>query len=341
MLDIRIQIVISPKDARAFRSSLLRWFRQCGRDLPWRRTRDPYAVLVSELMLQQTQVATVLPYYRNWLRRFPDFASLANASERDVLLEWQGLGYYNRARYLRDCARIVHSQHRGKFPSRIDAMLDLPGVGRYTAHAIATFALDQPVPIVEANTARVLSRLFDSRLAIESAAGRNGLWENATALVPKKSSAIYNSALVDLGALVCLPRKPRCQVCPVKKFCAARDPESLPIKQPRLPVIQLTEDHLLIVRRNRVLLEQSTGRWRKMWILPPLKLDRNIRSSSPTPIYTSTFPFTHHRIMLRVFGQGAPEIDSKRRRWFAFGSLDSIPVPSPHRRAIEQLLSEV
>ena len=338
-LDVQIQIVISPKDARAFRNSLRRWFRRCGRDLPWRHTRDPYAVLVSELMLQQTQVTTVLPCYRNWLRRFPDFAALANASEHDVLLQWQGLGYYNRARYLRDCAQIVQSQHHGKFPSRVDAMLDLPGIGRYTAHAIATFAFDQPVPIVEANTARVLSRLFDSRLTIDSAVGKNRLWKNATALVPKKSSAIYNSSLLDLGALVCLPRKPGCHVCPVKKFCAAKSPESLPIRRSRPRTKRIAENHGLTVRQDRILLEQSRTRWRGMWILPPLKLDRKIRSSSQTPIYTSIFPFTNHRVRLRVFSGGASKMNKSRQRWFSIGKLDSIPIPSPHRRAISAVLN--
>src|SRR6478672_8745728 len=143
-----------------FRRRLLSWYRRNGRDLPWRRTRNSYAILVSEFMLQQTQVATVIPYYDEWLRRFPGFASLARASENDVLRAWQGLGYYARARNLHATARTVIDRHRGRFPRPVEQMRQLPGIGKYTAHAVASFAFNQSVPIVEANTARVLTRLF-------------------------------------------------------------------------------------------------------------------------------------------------------------------------------------
>ena len=150
--------VSSLENIRPFRRSLLYWFRRHGRDLPWRKTRDPYAILVSEFMLQQTQVVTVIPYYNKWLRRFPDFASVSSASQNDVLHAWQGLGYYNRARNLRAAARIVRDEHRGILPGDIAAIRKLPGVGRYIANAVATFAFNQPVPIVEANSSRVLAR---------------------------------------------------------------------------------------------------------------------------------------------------------------------------------------
>src|SRR5947209_17840849 len=142
------------------RRRLLCWYRKHGRDLPWRRTRDPYPILVSELMLQQTQVATVVPYYKKWLDRFPTFADLASASENDVLHAWQGLGYYARARNLHATAKLVMKRHGRRFPESIAQMRQLPGIGRYTAHAVASFAFNQSVPIVEANTARVLARLF-------------------------------------------------------------------------------------------------------------------------------------------------------------------------------------
>ncbi|HTL79845.1 MAG TPA: hypothetical protein VL136_10605, partial [Candidatus Babeliales bacterium] len=151
----------SPDNLAAFRRPLVRWYRRHGRDLPWRRTRDPYAILVSEVMLQQTQVATVIPYYHDWLRRFPDFRSLARASENEVLRAWQGLGYYSRARNLHTIAKMLGDRLGGNFPREIEQMRKLPGVGKYTAHAVASFAFDQPVPIVEANTARVLARLFN------------------------------------------------------------------------------------------------------------------------------------------------------------------------------------
>ncbi|HET9857746.1 MAG TPA: hypothetical protein VFP99_07900 [Chthoniobacterales bacterium] len=285
-------------------------------------------------MLQQTQVGTVLPYYKNWLRRFPSFAALARASEADVLHAWQGLGYYARPRNLHSTAKQVVDRHRGRFPKSIDEMQLLPGVGKYTAHAIATFAFDQPVPIVEANTSRVLARLFNLRIPIDSTAGRNVLWNYAAALTSKKASAAYNSALLDLGAMVCLPRKPKCGICPVKTFCRAKNPQSLPIKRPRPETKQLVETHAFIANRDKLLLAQSVTRWRGMWILPPL----NLSSKTNGAIYKAAFPFTNHRVTLRVFRRCSHKARKQTRRWFSRRELDSIPIPSPHRRALMALL---
>jgi A/G-specific adenine glycosylase len=285
-------------------------------------------------MLQQTQVGTVLPYYKNWLRRFPSFAALARASEADVLHAWQGLGYYARARNLHTTAKIVVDRHRGRFPRSIEQMKLLPGLGKYTAHAVATFAFDRPVPIIEANTSRVFSRLFNLRIPIDSTAGRNKLWNYAAALAPEKASAVYNSALLDLGALLCLPRKPKCGICPVKKFCRAKNPQSLPIKRPRPETKQLVEKHAFVATPDKLLLAQSANRWRGMWILPPL----NTRSKQNGAIYKATFPFTNHRVTLRVFRRRPHKIPKQSQRWFSRRELDSIPIPSPHRRALMALL---
>ena len=323
-------------NVRAFRRSLLRWFRRHGRDLPWRQTRNPYAILVSEFMLQQTQVATVIPYYNEWLRQFPDFAALARASENDVLRVWQGLGYYARARNLHATARTVADQYRGRFPRSIEKMQQLPGIGKYTAHAVASFAFDQSVPIVEANTARVLTRLFNFHRSIDSAAGRRALWQNAAALVPTSNPRIYNSAFVDLGAIVCLPRKPKCGICPVKRFCRAKNPEALPIKTPKPRTKRLIEKHAFVARQGKILLEQSRRRWRGMWILPRLQR----RPSNERPIYKSIFPFTHHRVALNVFGQCQQKVDQHSQRWIRINSLQSIPIPSPHRRALQHVLNQ-
>src|SRR2546430_10496975 len=241
--------MISPKNIHAFRGSLLCWYRRRGRDLPWRNRRDPYAILVSEFMLQQTQVATVIPYYNKWLDRFPDFASVASASENAVLHAWQGLGYYNRARNLRAAARIVRDQHHGILPDDIAAIRKLPGAGRYIANAVATFAFNQPVPIVEANSSRVLARLVDMRAPIDSAIGHEKLWKHAAQLVPTRSAARFNSALIDLGALVCLPARPKCSVCPVKKFCRAKNPGALPIKKSKPHTKRLIERHAFEIGR--------------------------------------------------------------------------------------------
>jgi A/G-specific adenine glycosylase len=331
--------VLSGKNIRSFRRSLLRWYVCHGRDLPWRRTRDPYAILVSEFMLQQTQVATVRSYYNAWLKRFPNFAALARASESDVLRVWQGLGYYTRARNLLATAKLVQDRHRGRFPRDTAAMRTLPGVGKYTAHAVASFAFNQSVPIVEANTARVLARLFNLRDPIDSSAGRQFLWRHAAELVPAYNPADFNSALVDLGALICLPRKPKCTMCPVQKFCRTTNPELTPIRRPRPRIKRTVENHAFALSNGRVPLQQADRRWRGMWILPPLKLDCFKQSSLRGPIYESVFPFTHHRVTLRVFRQPQRKIDISNEHWFAIRQLKSIPIPSPHRRAIVSLLA--
>ena len=284
-------------------------------------------------MLQQTQVVTVLPYYKDWLRRFPTFAALASASENDVLHAWQGLGYYARARNLHSVAKTVNQRNRGRFPRAICDMQKLPGIGKYTAHAIATFAFGQAAPIVEANVSRVLSRVFDVRKPVDSLAGRKVLWSRATELVPNKSAPQFNSALLDLGALICVPRKPKCGSCPVKTLCCAKKPHVLPVKRPRPKTKRLTEQHALVVRKTRILLEPAQRRWSGMWILPPLK-----DKKKGAAIYQTVFPFTNHRITIQIFRETDYNV-GKSYRWFSRRELKSIPIPSPHRRAIEALLN--
>jgi A/G-specific adenine glycosylase len=327
---------------KEFRRGLGKWYCRHARDLPWRRTREPYQILVSEFMLQQTQVATVIPFYHEWLHRFPDFATLARASEEDVLHTWQGLGYYARARNLHATAKALLDKHDGRFPRSIEQMRQLPGVGKYTAHAVASFAFNQSIPIVEANTARVLTRLFDYRECIDCETGRETLWQYAATLVPRSNVRTYNSALVDLGALVCVARKPKCNICPVKKFCRAKNPAALPIKKPRPRTKRMIERHMFVINRGRVLLEQSRRRWRGMWILPPLKPhSESIRESRMRrPVYESVFSFTNHRIALNVYVHDRPTIQHRLHRWIRIGSLELLPVPSPHRRALRYLLSK-
>jgi A/G-specific adenine glycosylase len=335
-LDVgRFFIRVNPAPTAAlFRRSLLSWYRRTARDLPWRHTTDPYAILVSEFMLQQTRVPTVIPYYKEWLRRFPDFATLAAASENDVLHAWQGLGYYSRAQNLRATAIAVMEKHDGVFPRDFAAVQELPGIGRYTANAITTFAFDQSVPIVEANIARVLSRLFDLQTPVDTSTGREELWSAAAQLLPRRRAGQHNSALMELGALVCGAR-PKCEICPVKIFCRATEPGMLPRKKAR-PALELrTEHHGFALRRRRVLLEQSQDRWRGMWILPRL----TCRPTSAQPVHRSEFPFTHHRITLAVYAHESAAKKNQRQRWFPINELRLIPLPSPHRRAINEILA--
>jgi A/G-specific adenine glycosylase len=336
-LDVRFQTVTSPENLPVFRRSLVRWYRGHGRDLPWRRTRDPYAILVSEFMLQQTQVATVIPYYHKWLGRFPDFGSLARASENEVLHAWQGLGYYARARNLHATAKSVLDRHGGSLPRGVEQIRQLSGIGKYTAHAVASFAFNQSVPIVEANTGRVVARLFNLRQSIDSNPGRRMLWQHAASLLPKSDAATFNSALLDLGALICVARKPKCDLCPVKTFCRAKNPAALPVRKSRPETKRLIETHALIVRRGRILLEQSRHRWRGMWILPPLVIDCLERSRFQLrPVYESVFPFTHHRVTLSVYRRPAIKRLAAGQHWF--GSIEEVAMPSPHRRALDALI---
>jgi len=330
---------LNSKKTISFRCALLTWFHKSKRDLPWRHTRDPYAILVSEIMLQQTQAATVIAYYNRWLRRFPTIRSLASATESEVLHAWEGLGYYARARNLRRCANTIFGKLGGKFPNGPDALRSLPGIGRYTANAIAVFAFNRSLPIVEANTARVLTRLFNIRAPIDSTHGRQELWKLSAKLVPQNTARDFQNAMMDLGALICTAHNPRCQICPVKKFCRARDPASLPRKRKRTAIVRLTESHSLSTKKGAVLLERCHRRWRGMWMLPTLKLDGLKPSSLRRPIYVSAFPFTHHRVKLCIFRQPAREIYTGRQRWFRTDALGAIPIPSPHRRAINALLA--
>jgi len=290
-------------------------------------------------MLQQTQVATVIPYYARWLARFPDFASLADAEESDVLSVWQGLGYYSRARNLHRAAKSVVEKHGGEMPRDPALIRALPGIGRYTAGAVASFAFDLPEPLVDANVARVLARLLDLHTPIDSSSGQSALWSAAIALVPKKDARTFNGALMELGALLCTPRTPRCAECPISKHCSAfsRDTaESLPRKKPRRKQVAFSEPCAWTVSRGRILLEQQTGkRWRGLWKLPSLPA-----APPAEPLLTLDYPFTHHRVTLSIFAQPAPSPLGENHAWHPLASLADTPLAAPHRRAIEKLAED-
>ena len=217
--------VVDAAAAAVFRRALVRWYRKHARDLPWRRTRDPYRVLVSELMLQQTQVSRVLDYYQRFLERFPDLAALAKARQPRVLAAWSGLGYYARARNLHALARHVTTTRDGIIPDEPAHLRELPGIGAYTAGAVASFAYEKRAALVDTNVARVLQRVFAPQLPLKTGAGLKRLWAIAEQILPRtgKATWTHNQALMELGALVCSARAPKCGRCPVQSICASRD----------------------------------------------------------------------------------------------------------------------
>ena len=290
-------------------------------------------------MLQQTQVVTVLDYYRRWLERFPDVRALADAPEEDVLRAWEGLGYYARARNLHRAARIIRDERGGVFPDTLEGVASLPGVGRYTAGAVVSFAYDRAAPIVDANIARVLARITHLRIPIDTAPGQQALWASAEELLPAENARAYNSAIMELGATLCRTRQPQCLLCPVLTFCAAapHDPERLPIKRERKATIALTEDCAWIVHEGRLLLQQGVGsRWKGLWKLPPLP--EGTATAESEPLHHLTYPFTHYHVTLRVFAAPGPATPGMHQAWCPVERLESVAMSAPHRRAVRHLL---
>ncbi len=326
----------------AFQNSLVKWFTKNAKNYPWRRTIDPYAILVSEMMLQQTQVATVLGrgYFGRWMEAFPTALALAKASEQQILSLWEGLGYYSRARNLQKAAQVVVEQHDGEFPKDLNALLTLPGLGLYTAGAVATFAFDQPVPIVDANIARVLSRLFSLEEPIDEKQGRDLIWHWATTLVPLDKPGRYNAALMELGQQICINREPQCQVCPVAAFCfgKAREPARLPLKKARRET-EFTQEYVAwCVSEHGLLMHQETGKRRGgLWKLPEREESFFTRCLAKQ-VYAARYSITHYRVQLAAY-----EVPARRMilepgdSWVPLSKLKSTPMASPYRKAVECL----
>src|SRR5437762_1238476 len=262
-------------NARALVAPLLRWFARHARDLPWRRTRDPYAIWISEIMLQQTQVKTVIPYWRRWMRRLPDVRALARARSDAVLKLWEGLGYYLRARNLQKAARIIVDHHRGRFPETFEEILALPGIGRYTAGAICSIAFNQPTPVLDGNVVRVLSRVFGVAGNSQEKVTNKRLWRIAGELVQQAAEmkgnrprsgvratrrcSHFNQSLMELGALICRPKEPKCSLCPIAKQCVAFQQDrvqELPRLSKRLPPTKRRFVAFVAEKRGRVLVRQ-------------------------------------------------------------------------------------
>jgi A/G-specific adenine glycosylase len=256
---------------------LLVWFAKNQRDLPWRRDRDPYRIWISEVMLQQTQVVTVIPFFERFLQAFPTIAALAAADEQDVLRLWAGLGYYRRARDLHRSAKILVAEQTGKFPTDPLIVRRLPGFGQYTANAVLSQAFDQRLPILEANSQRVLSRLFGRRDDPRAGPARKWLWQAAERILPKRGAGEFNQALMELGALVCTPVAPRCGECPLASRCEAKQlglQEQIPARTPPPATVAVRETAVVVRRDEQVLLVQrpAVGRWANLWEFPHVEL---------------------------------------------------------------------
>jgi A/G-specific adenine glycosylase len=345
---------------------LLSWYAEHQRVLPWRAARDPYAIWVSEIMLQQTQVQTVQPYFQRWLAAFPTLQALAAASESEVLQIWQGLGYYSRARSLQRGARQV-VENGGQIPSEVHALRALPGVGPYTAGAIASIAFGKDEPTVDGNIARVLSRWFALDGNLQKEPQKSRLWQLAGALLPQGRAGDFNQALMELGALICTPKKPLCLQCPVRAQCAAFK-QGEPTRYPE-PVTRpsLTEVHTvaaLAKRRGKVLLAElapGAPRWGGLWVFPFVELGNGETGEAAATRALLTFAglqcaqvqrvteLTHHitryKIQLALYACSAPAGSLQLReacagaRWIALSALGDLPMPAPHRKLAGYLAS--
>lgn len=261
------------------REALLAWFHEVKREMPWRRTRDPYAIWVSEIMLQQTRVATVLPYYDAFLRRFPSVRELGEAPEEEVLRLWAGLGYYSRARNLHAAARQILGEHAGQFPDTWQQVRALPGIGDYTAGAILSIAFGRPVPCIDGNAERVLCRLFGIEGAPKRNPAKSRIHEVATALVTCDTPGDVNQAFMEMGATLCTPRSPGCEACPVSAWCRARAEgrqAQLPQLPPREKTVRVRSAAALIRSAKGLLLAQrpAEGVWPRLWEFPQVEVSQ-------------------------------------------------------------------
>jgi A/G-specific adenine glycosylase len=329
---------------------LLRWFDRHARKLPWRPAaarRDPYRVWVSEIMLQQTQVATVIPYYRRWLQRFPTLRALAAARPAEVLKAWEGLGYYRRARHLHAAAREVMRRHAGRLPATRAGLLALPGVGRYTVGAILSLAFGQPEPVVDGNVARVLARLFGIRQNVKSAAGQARLWKLAGDLVPVKRPGTFNESLMELGATVCTPQNARCDACPFKRWCAASRrgwTHRLPNTGERPASRVIRQRAFLIWRDGRVLIRRRppAGLLGGFWEFPGDDLV-SVRHTPGRLVTVVRHGVMNDRLIVKAFAcqwrQGEPAAKDRqtRWRWAASADLKRLTFTGAHRKIIQSL----
>jgi A/G-specific adenine glycosylase len=345
--------------------ALLNWFTENKRDLPWRNTRDPYRIWISEVMLQQTQVATVIPYYHRFIETFPDVRALAQAKDNLLMKAWEGLGYYARARNLREAARVIVAKYQGKLPASPAALRELKGFGAYTAASVASLAFNEDCAAVDGNVMRVLSRVFAIESDIRKAAAKREFQRIADSLVPPGRAGEFNEALMELGALICKPKNPACERCPIRRYCRAYAQgrvAELPRKSPR----QAPPHHHIAIgvvhKNNRVLiaLRPAEGLLGNLWEFPGGKLKgeetlaeccrREVLEETGIDIEVgrciSVVPhsFTHLRITLHAFhcrylgGKAVPK-SSQKIIWVGLKELEKYAFPKANKKIIEDLFN--
>ncbi len=345
-----------------FSSLLISWQKQYGRhNLPWQKSKDPYRVWLSEIMLQQTQVATVIPYYDRFLTRFPNIETLADASIDSVMAEWSGLGYYSRARNLHQCANLIVQQYGGIFPSEPNLLEKLPGIGRSTAAAIAVFSFGKRAAILDGNVIRVFSRIFGIDEYAGNKAVKDRLWELAESLLPEKELASYTQGLMDLGATVCVRSKPSCHICPFSRYCHAfREGKTaeLPTKKPVKKLSEKQVFMLVFIKENKVLLEKrpASGIWGGLLSFPELtnftssevqKLPDKMRFLEKVRDYevleSFTHTFTHFKLqvtpVLINFSKKKEKQTEESYIWYALENISEAPLPSPVKKLLKKIQS--
>ncbi len=336
---------------------LLNWYRQNKRTLPWRDHPNPYAVWVSEIMLQQTRVETVIPYFERWMKQFPTIKDLAAASEQDVLNVWEGLGYYSRARNLHKAAKIITEQYGGQLPRDLDSLRQLPGIGRYSVGAIASMAFGLDEPTLDGNVRRVLTRLFDVSEPADSSAGERILWNLAAVHLPKGQAGDYNQALMDLGATICLPKNPRCLICPLMETCKARQlgiQEKRPVMKPKKETPHYVHVAAVIVRRGRVLLAKRPpkGLLGGMWEFPNARVNGDPARELVKAIETATrlkvrrkdafglvdHAYSHFSLTVHAFRADLVSMSKNENlKWVRVAELEDYPMGRIDRQIARQL----
>ncbi len=353
------------KTIKSIQASLAKWYQQEKRDLPWRDTQDPYRILVSEFMLQQTQVKTVIPYYRRWIKSFPTAKILARAREASVLKHWEGLGYYSRARNLHRAAKMIVKEFQGRVPDTWDEILKLPGVGRYTAGAVLSIAFNRNVPVLDGNVKRVLSRLFCIRENGSNPASENRLLQVAEKLVPSGAPGDFNQALMELGATGCLPQKPLCLLCPLNAVCRAKRDgvqEQFPPKKIKTAAKKIEVSAAVIQRNGKTYIQQrpQKGLMGGLWEFPGGKMEKGespekclereimeelgVQVTIKKKIMTIKHSYTQFRVTLHVFICGLKQgrihtTCCDQWKWVSLKNINQYPFPAANVKILKYLNS--